>query len=114
MRPDSCVERDFVQARDAGRRYRQGRVDPPRREYEGDAHRDESSQDAFCDQLSRDAAPAGAERQANRHLPRAADTTRDGQTGDVGADQQQQATHRCKDEEKLQTVRACDFIRERR
>jgi hypothetical protein len=49
----------------------------------------------------------------DRH-PRAGGTTRDGQTGDVGANQQQQAEHRRKDEEKLQTARARDFIRERK
>ena len=48
------------------------------------------------------------------NLPRARDTTRDRETGDVGADQQQQAEHRPKDEKELQTARAGDFVRERR
>ena len=48
------------------------------------------------------------------NLPRARDATRDRQTGDVGADQQQQAEHRRKDEKELQTARAGDFVRERR
>ena len=78
-----------------------------------DDHRDEGAQHAFGDQLSRDAAAAGAERQANRNFPRARDTPRDGQAGDVGADQQQQAKHRGKDEEQLQAARARDFIRKR-
>ncbi len=113
-RRDSRVQGHFVQARNVGGRDGQGRVHPPRREHDGDDRRDDRAQHAFRDQLSRDAASAGSERQANRHLPRAGDTARDGQAGDVGADQQQQAEHRREDEEELQTARAGDFIGERK
>ena len=46
-RRDSCVHGHFVQARNAGGRDRQGRVHPPRREHEGDDHRDDRAQQRF-------------------------------------------------------------------
>ena len=58
--------------------------------------------------------PLRPERQSNREFPRARDATRDRETGDVGAHQQQQAEHRRKDEEELQTAITGDFVRERR
>ena len=91
-REHAAVDAGGGEPDDVGRNEGDQRPRAPGRQHQPARTGDQRQQQAFGNQLPDDAAAAGAERRANRHLPRAADGFAQQQRGGVGAGNQQHHT----------------------